>query len=46
MKVGIAFANIGPFGSAEGAAAVGRSAEAAAGAQRARMCAVDELTSR
>ncbi len=29
MKVGIAFANIGPFGSAEGAAAVGRSAEAA-----------------
>ena len=29
MKVGIAFANIGPFGSAEGAAAVGRAAEAA-----------------
>ena len=29
MKVGIAFANIGPFGSAEGAVAVGRAAEAA-----------------
>ncbi len=29
MKVGIAFANIGPFGSAEGAAAVGAAAEAA-----------------
>ena len=29
MKVGIAFANIGPFGSAEGSVAVGRAAEAA-----------------
>ena len=29
MKVGIAFANIGPFGNAEGAVAVGRAAEAA-----------------
>ncbi len=29
MKVGIAFANIGPFGSAEGAVAVGQAAEAA-----------------